>query len=69
MTCHVRTCREQAMLNRYFCPVHDAAWMASPERARAVAIDVAPHTMSMLGDFTRRVDLEGAALAPVRGQQ
>ena len=56
--CHIPGCHEDAMLNRYFCATHDQKWMASRERERALAIDEAQHTMTMLSDFVRRIALE-----------
>lgn len=56
--CHIPGCHEDAMLNRYFCVAHDQKWMASRERERAAAVDAAPHTMTMLSDFVRRVASE-----------
>lgn len=58
MTCYVKGCREQAMLSRYFCPEHNERWLESPERARASALDMVTHTLTMLSDFARRIELE-----------
>lgn len=69
MDCHIPSCRAQAMLNRYFCPLHHALWLSSPERERARVLDVAPHTVTMLSDFARRLDMEGATLATTGEQE
>lgn len=49
------------MLNRYFCVEHNEKWLTSPEHARAAAVGIAAHTLSMMSDFERRMRAEEAA--------
>lgn len=69
MHCHIQACNEQAMMNRYFCPLHDTAWMESPERARAAVVGTASHTLSMMSDFARRIEAERLPLVPAKGRE